>query len=226
MRPQIVARPAAAGALCFAFTCAGAETTPAQDHTSMVTTAGPARTPRIDVRQRRLDLRAGDRAVVSGTIAPRVRGLVVSLQLRRGRHWEPIDSDRTDAAGRYRLGERLRRSGSAHARVRVSGAPGVLPAQRRIGRVNVFRDAHASWYGPGLYGNRLGCGGTLSAARLGVAHKSLPCGTMVTFKHGRRSLRVPVIDRGPYVGGREYDLTAATARRLGFDGHGTILTTR
>ena len=35
-----------------------------------------------------------------------------------------------------------------------------------------------------------------------------------------------VIDRGPYVGGREYDLTGATARRLGFGGHGSILATR
>ena len=37
---------------------------------------------------------------------------------------------------------------------------------------------------------------------------------------------MPVIDRGPYVAGREYDLTAATAQRLGFSGHGAILVTR
>ena len=90
----------------------------------------------------------------------------------------------------------------------------MLAGERRIGRLNVFRSTYASWYGPGLYGNRTGCGGTLSSGRLGVAHKSLPCGTMVTFRHGRRSVRVPVIDRGPYVGEREYDLTAATAQRL------------
>ena len=35
-----------------------------------------------------------------------------------------------------------------------------------------------------------------------------------------------MIDRGPYVGAREYDLTAATAQRLKFKGHGTILSTR
>jgi rare lipoprotein A (peptidoglycan hydrolase) len=35
-------------------------------------------------------------------------------------------------------------------------------------------------------------------------------------------LRVAVIDRGPYVGGREFDLTAATARKLRFHGHGPI----
>ena len=95
-----------------------------------------------------------------------------------------------------------------------------------IGRLNVYRYAYASWYGPGLYGNPLGCGGTLGAGTLGVAHKTLPCGTKVTFRHGGRAVRVPVIDRGPYVGGREYDLTAATAQRLGFHGHGAILTTR
>jgi rare lipoprotein A (peptidoglycan hydrolase) len=39
-------------------------------------------------------------------------------------------------------------------------------------------------------------------------------------------VRVRVIDRGPYVAGREFDLTQATARRLGFHGHGGILTTR
>jgi rare lipoprotein A (peptidoglycan hydrolase) len=48
----------------------------------------------------------------------------------------------------------------------------------------------------------------------------------VTFRHRGRVVRVRVIDRGPYVGGREYDLTAATARRLGFAGHGPVQATR
>jgi rare lipoprotein A len=162
---------------------------------------------------------------VRGKVAPGVTGITVSLQVKRGKRWKPIDRDRTDAAGRYKLRERLRRTGSAKVRVRVAGGPGVAPGKRVIGRLNVYRYANASWYGPGLYGNRLGCGGTLQYGQLGVAHKSLPCGTMVTFRHGDRSVRVPVIDRGPYVGGREYDLTAATAARLGFKGHGAILTT-
>jgi len=97
---------------------------------------------------------------------------------------------------------------------------------RRLGHVNVYRLAAASWYGPGLYGNRLGCGGTLTAGRIGVAHKTLPCGSRLTLRHRGRSLRVRVIDRGPYAGGREYDLTEATARKLRFRGHGPILTTR
>jgi rare lipoprotein A len=36
---------------------------------------------------------------------------------------------------------------------------------------------------------------------------------------------VPVIDRGPYVAGREWDLTGATARALGFSGAGVIWST-
>ena len=109
---------------------------------------------------------------------------------------------------------------SVPARVRVGAA------RRRVGRLNVYRTAYASWYGPGLYGNHLGCGGRLSPGSLGVAHKTLPCGSKVTLRRGTRTVRVRVIDRGPYVAGREYDLTEATARRLRFTGHGSILTTR
>ena len=71
----------------------------------------------------------------------------------------------------------------------------------------MYRHALASWYGPGLYGNQLGCGGRLGTSQLGVAHKSLPCGTKVTLRHHGRVVRVPVIDRGPYSGAREFDLT-------------------
>jgi rare lipoprotein A (peptidoglycan hydrolase) len=38
-------------------------------------------------------------------------------------------------------------------------------------------------------------------------------------------VRVPVVDRGPYAGAREFDLTAATRRRLGFVGVGSLLVT-
>jgi rare lipoprotein A len=222
MRTHNRARPAAAGALCLAFTCAGAQAAISQTDTSAAT---PSK-PQIDVRHRKLNVRAGSHAGVSGTVAPGVAGLVVALEVNRGHGWKPIDRTRTVVGGRYRLRERLRRTGSYRARIRVEPAPGVAAAKRVIGRLNVFRYAQASWYGPGLYGNNLGCGGTLSVGRLGVAHKSLPCGTKVTLKHGKRSVRVQVIDRGPYVAGREYDLTAATAQRLGFSGPGAILTTR
>ena len=227
MRPRNFTRPAAAGALCLAYTCAGAGAALAQSDTSQSTpAAATAMQARIAVAHRTLDVRAGRHAVVRGRVAPNAAGILVSLQVKRGRLWKPIDRDRTDAAGRYRLRERLRRTQSSRVRVRVAGGPGVLPAQRAVGRLNVFRTAHASWYGPGLYGNRLGCGGTLSAGTQGVANKSLPCGARVTLRHRGRTVRVPVVDRGPYVAGREYDLTAATAARLHFHGHGAVLVTR
>lgn len=43
----------------------------------------------------------------------------------------------------------------------------------------------ASWYGPGLYGNRMACGGRLTTSTWGVAHKALPCGTRVLITERR-----------------------------------------
>ena len=68
------------------------------------------------------------------------------------------------------------------------------------------------------YGGPLACGGRLAPNQLGVAHKSAPCGALITFRYAGRVVRVPVIDRGPYIAGREWDLTGATARLLGFPG--------
>jgi rare lipoprotein A (peptidoglycan hydrolase) len=170
----------------------------------------------IDVTKKRVHVKAGQRALVAGATTPR-RSAALKVY-RRGR-WHTLDRDRADGSGRFVLRTRVRRTMDAAARVRVG------TASRRVGRLNVYRYAHASWYGPGLYGNRLGCGGRLFPGRLGVAHKTLPCGSRVTLRHRGRSVRVRVIDRGPYVGGREYDLTEATARKLRFHGHGAILTT-
>jgi len=89
-----------------------------------------------------------------------------------------------------------------------------------------YRQAGASYYGPGLYGNGVACGGTLMPGTLGVAHKTLPCGTEVKLRYHGRTVTVPVIDRGPYVAGRDYDLTEATRERLGFPGVDTLLATR
>jgi rare lipoprotein A len=172
------------------------------------------------VGKKRLNVRAGERVAVAGVARPAAPGRWTALQIRRGRGWRTIDADRTSATGRYALRGRIHRAMSRPARLKVAGIA------RRVGRINVYRWANASWYGPGLYGNPLGCGGTLTPGKTGVAHKTLPCGSKLSLRHRGRTLRVRVIDRGPYVGGREYDLTEATARKLRFRGHGPILTTR
>jgi rare lipoprotein A (peptidoglycan hydrolase) len=92
----------------------------------------------------------------------------------------------------------------------------------KVRHLTSYRLAGASYYGPGLYGNGVACGGTLMPGTLGVANKTLPCGTLVKLRYHGRSITVPVIDRGPYVAGREYDLTEATKQRLGFPGVGYV----
>jgi rare lipoprotein A len=89
-----------------------------------------------------------------------------------------------------------------------------------------YRLAGASWYGPGLWGNGVACGGTLLPGTLGVANKTLPCGTKVKLRYHGREITVPVIDRGPYVAGREFDLTYAVKEKLGFPGVGTVMASR
>ena len=122
--------------------------------------------------------------------------------------WSP------DVSGNYAV----RAYGIHDARIRADAS-----AARRL---TAYRPAAASYYGPGLYGNGVACGGTLLPGTLGVAHKTLPCGTKVKLRYRGRSVTVPVIDRGPYVAGRDYDLTTATKERLRFPGVGTVLANR
>jgi hypothetical protein len=98
---------------------------------------------------------------------------------------------------------------------------GVVDGDTRDAVVSTMRKDEASWYGPGLWGNGTACGKTLKRGTVGVAHKTLPCGTKVTFKYRGHFLRTRVIDRGPYIKGRKWDLTAAAAKQLGgFTGSG------
>jgi peptidoglycan lytic transglycosylase len=87
---------------------------------------------------------------------------------------------------------------------------------------SAMRLAGATWYGPGLYGNRTACGQTLRPGTIGVAHRNLPCGTAVKFAHHGHSLITRVIDRGPFTGGTAWDLTNGARRALGFEGSGKI----
>lgn len=86
--------------------------------------------------------------------------------------------------------------------------------------VKKLRPALASWYG--LYGEGLACGGSLGFNQIGVAHKTLKCGTKVTISYRGRTIVAPVIDRGPFIAGREFDLSGAAARALHFDGVDTV----
>ena len=78
----------------------------------------------------------------------------------------------------------------------------------------VWNVSGATFYGPGLYGRRTACGQTLTRDLQGVAHRSLPCGTLVELEWHGAHVVVPVVDRGPFGTSAEWDITEATCRTL------------
>lgn len=82
----------------------------------------------------------------------------------------------------------------------------------------------ASWYGPGFHGRLTANGETYDQMALTAAHKSLPFGTMLlvtNLKNGKSAL-VRINDRGPYIEGRDLDLSKGTALALGMMKRGVI----
>ncbi len=165
----------------------------------------------------------GSSAIVAGALRPGLARRAVDLQ-RLGRHgWQTISHTFTRSGGHFVLRYTPHRLLTERVRILFAGDSSDLSARRRVGRLTSFRLADASWYGGG---GTLACGGELTSWTMGVANKTLPCGTLVTLRYGGRSVRVPVVDRGPYVEGREFDLTEATKRALGFEGVGEVWSTR
>jgi hypothetical protein len=177
---------------------------------------------RLRIRDAQLNVLEGHPATVAGAIRPELAGRVVTLQ-RLARHgWRTIAQTMTGPHGRFKLRYKPRHSGSDRVRVRFAGDAADLGASRNVGRLNVYHLAGASWYGGG---GQTACGGSLTSSTQGVANKTLPCGTLVTLRYDGHTVRVPVIDRGPYVEGREFDLTEATKQALGFGDTGQVWST-
>ena len=97
------------------------------------------------------------------------------------------------------------------------GSDGVVDADTSQALVNSMPPQRATWYGPSFFGNETACGQTLTRATLGVAHKTLPCGSKVVLRYRGRFVRTTVIDRGPFANGAKWDLTEATAQALHFE---------
>jgi rare lipoprotein A (peptidoglycan hydrolase) len=108
------------------------------------------------------------------------------------------------------------------AEASTGGASSYSPPSDEELAFTPYRYGHASWYGPGLWGNSTACGQTLRPRTMGVAHKTLPCGTTVKFVYHGRAVVTRVIDRGPYIKGRTWDFTKAVADGLGFEGVGRV----
>jgi len=97
-----------------------------------------------------------------------------------------------------------------------------VTAPRPATRAVRWDAARVSWYGPGFYGRSMAGGGRLTRASMVVAHRYLPFGTRIQFAYRGQTTVAVVQDRGPYVGGREFDLGPGVARRLRFSGVGRV----
>src|SRR3954451_18988259 len=207
-RPRIAML--AAAMLCGALACAP---------------AAPAQAPAAGAKL------AADPGALVGHVT-RLRGVLPDVPAGRR-----VQIQRLDATRRW-VAEATARAGSGGAfparwRPRGVGRCTVRPVAGRNGiraaastapttPVTVYRPAVATWYGPGLYGRHTACGQVLSHRIMGVAHRTLPCGTPVEIAFAGRTVTVPVIDRGPFSNGAHYDLTSATAQQLGVTQTATV----
>ena len=175
-----------------------------------------------------------DRVRISGR-STQARRRVVLIEARpAGGAWSGAARVRADRKGRFAAVWRPRRAGSYELRARTgatsSAGTGGTAVPLEVGPggsgsssfLTVYQPAIATWYGPGFFGRQTACGIELTEATAGVAHRTLPCGTQVQIAYANRTIVVPVIDRGPFANGADWDLTQAAARQLGMDGTSRI----
>ncbi len=91
-------------------------------------------------------------------------------------------------------------------------------------RTHVIYQAKASWYGDHFHGKTTANMETFDKYVLSAAHKTLPLNTylLVTNLHNGKKVVVRVNDRGPYVEGRDLDLSEAAARMVGSYAKGVV----
>lgn len=175
---------------------------------------------RFQVARRSIDVLDGQSVDVRGKLLPGLAGRLVRLEGRSGGSWHVLASGRTGSRGgfqiHYRPGGGARGADGQQLRVQFRGDRLNTRSGASAGRATVFSESVASWYDDA---GSTACG---FHAGFGVANKVLPCGTKVTFRDGGSTATAVVDDRGPYVGGREWDLNQNTARALGFGGVGTV----
>jgi hypothetical protein len=166
----------------------------------------------------------------TGNAGSAAAGKVVEIE-RRGREtggvWAPtthgtVQSDGSFSAtwptnhiGQFSIRAVLETSNEVGSDAQIAAASPSLA-------IIVYRPSIATQYGPGFYGRKTACGSVLRRSTIGVANRTLKCGTPVAIYYQGRTLVVPVIDRGPYANHADWDLTEATGKELGIAGTATI----
>jgi rare lipoprotein A len=110
-----------------------------------------------------------------------------------------------------------------HGRVRtVVVTQRLPPGLQRINTRATY--GWASWYGKPFHGRKTADGTIYDMGGYSVAHKTLALGTFVRIKNTRSGAWCVAIvnDRGPYVEGRDWDVSRAVAKRLGMVKRGVI----
>ena len=154
----------------------------------------------------RPDATVGQLATVRGSAAPSAAGRRVKLQLQDPKTlaWSAVAKTKVGRDGTFAARWRPQHIGRFALRTVLTGASPALDVDRlpRVRR-HLVR--------PRLLGQPDGLRASCSRPMLmGVAHRTLPCGTLVQIDYQGRSLILPVVDRGPYgVAGADWDLTQA-----------------
>lgn len=175
----------------------------------------------IFVQSRNVMVRS--KVTIKGIVPAALKGRSVAIQILDPKSgWVTIGRSAARADGKFAAAHRFGRVGRYPVRAVIQRGASATKTASEPAAITVHKPAVGTWYGPGLFGNPLACGGRLRRSTEGVAHKTLPCGTLVSLAYKGRAVVVPVIDRGPFVRGRTWDLTQATARDLHFQQMGTI----
>jgi len=155
-------------------------------------------------------------------------GKVLEIELygaKTGWTWQPTVQTRVGSGGSFTAVWQTNHIGRFAIRAVIQQAAGASASASGgwpTVTVTVYRPSLATLYGPGFYGQKTACGVTLRRGTLGVANRTLPCGTPVAVYYRGQTIVVPVIDRGPYANGADWDLTMATGRALGMDTTATV----
>jgi hypothetical protein len=159
----------------------------------------------------------------SGNVPAADRGALLEIERQSGSGaWQRVASTPVAGDGSFSLTWRPTLSGVTSFRATLAppadtaaAASANAPAASPAVAVTIYRDALATIYGPGFYGKHTACGEKLRPSTLGIASRTLKCGTEVSVDYDGESITVPVIDRGPFANHATWDLTAATAQALG-----------
>jgi hypothetical protein len=156
----------------------------------------------------------------SGSVPTGHAGELLAIQRESaGGTWENVAETTVADSGSFSVEWRASRSGliafRASLETPTGSAAGIEPPSTSPElAVTIYKPAIATIYGPGFYGHKTACGETLRRSTLGVASRTLKCGTKVSIDFHGRSIELPVIDRGPYGNGASWDLTEAAAQLL------------